>query len=132
MFKARLKYCVIIIIVIVAGLLSRKILWVPQWVGDLLWALMVYVMVRVLLINASIKQVAIISLAFCFVIEFSQLYQADWINQIRQTLPGRLILGQGFLWGDLLAYIGGVIVGAVGETRFKPSLRGTKQSLNDR
>ena len=122
MFKARLKYCVIIIIVIVAGLLSRKILWVPQWVGDLLWALMVYVMVRVLLINASFKQVAIISLAFCFVIEFSQLYQADWINQVRQTLPGRLILGQGFLWGDLLAYIGGVIVGAVGETLFKPSL----------
>ena len=132
MFKARLKYCVIIIIVIVAGLLSRKILWVPQWIGDLLWALMVYVMVRVLLINASIKQVAIISLAFCFVIEFSQLYQADWINHIRQTLPGRLILGQGFLWSDLLAYTGGVMVGVVGEMLFKPSLRGTKQSLNDR
>jgi hypothetical protein len=117
-FKARLKYCVIIIIVIVAGLLSRKILWVPQGVGDLLWALMVYLMVRVLLINDSIKQVAIISLAFCFVIEISQLYQADWINQIRQTLPGRLILGQGFLWSDLLAYTGGIAIGVLGERIF--------------
>jgi hypothetical protein len=115
MLKARLKYCVLIFIVMVAGLLSRKILWVPQLVGDLLWALMVYLMVRVLLINVSIKQVAIISLAFCFVIEFSQLYQANWINHIRQTLPGRLILGQGFLWSDLVAYIGGVMIGVLGE-----------------
>jgi hypothetical protein len=91
---------------------------VPQWVGDLLWALMVYLMVRVLLINTSIKQVAIISLAFCFVIEFSQLYQADWINHIRQTLPGRLILGQGFLWSDLVAYMGGVMIGMLGERLF--------------
>lgn len=133
MFKARLKYCVIIIIVIIAGLLSRKILWVPQWVGDLLWALMVYLMVKVLLINAPLKQVAIISLAFCFFIEFSQLYQADWINHVRQTLPGRLILGQGFLWGDLVAYIGGVAIGIVGERIFHnpSSLRGTKQSLHE-
>jgi hypothetical protein len=115
MLKPRLKYCIFIIIVIVAGLLSRKVLWLPQWVGDLLWALMVYLMVRVLLINASLKQVAIISLAFCFLIEFSQLYQADWINHIRQTLPGRLILGQGFLWSDLVAYMGGVMIGVLGE-----------------
>lgn len=118
MLQPRLKYCFIIILVIIAGLFSRKIWWVPQWVGDLLWALMVYLMVRVLLINASIKQVAIISLAFCFVIEFSQLYQADWINHIRQTLPGRLILGQGFLWSDLLAYMGGVMIGVLGERLF--------------
>jgi hypothetical protein len=118
MFKPRLEYCFFIFIVIIAGLLSRKILWVPQWVGDLLWALMVYLMVRVLLINDSIKQVAIISLAFCFVIEISQLYQADWINQIRQTLPGRLILGQGFLWSDLLAYTGGIAIGVLGERIF--------------
>jgi hypothetical protein len=118
MLKPRLKYCFFIFIVIVAGLLSRKILWVPQWVGDLLWALMVYLMVRALLINTSIKQVAIISLAFCFVIEFSQLYQANWINHIRQTLPGRLILGQGFLWGDLAAYMGGVAIGVLSEKIF--------------
>ena len=115
MFKTRLKYAICVIVVIVVGLLSRKVAWAPQWIGDLLWALMVYLMVRVLLIQSSIKQVAMISLIFCFAIEISQLYQATWINQIRQTLPGRLILGQSFLWSDLLAYTGGVVVGVLGE-----------------
>ncbi|MFD1256837.1 DUF2809 domain-containing protein [Mucilaginibacter terrae] len=118
MLKARLKYCILIIIVIIVGLLSRKVLCMPQWVGDLLWAFMVYLMVRVLLIKASTRRVAIISIAFCFIIELSQLYQAYWLNQLRQTLPGQLILGKGFLWSDLVAYIGGVVIGLVIERYF--------------
>lgn len=112
----RLKYTILIFIVIAAGLVSRKIHVIPLWIGDLLWALMVYLIVRVLLITSPIKNIAIISLLFCFGIEFSQLYQAPWISQIRQTLPGKLVLGQGFLWGDLVAYIGGVAIGVLLES----------------
>jgi hypothetical protein len=111
MFKARLTYIISALLVIVAGLLSRSIAGIPLWVGDVLWALMVYLAVRALFINIPLKQVVLISLLFCFCIEFSQLYQAAWINRIRQTLPGRLILGQGFLWGDLLAYMVGIAMG---------------------
>lgn len=117
MLRVRLKYILFIIIVIIAGLASRKIAGVPPWIGDLLWALMVYLMVRALLIKSSVKRIAIISLIFCFGIEFSQLYQAPWINQLRQTLPGRLVLGQGFLWGDLLAYVVGIAIGVLFENR---------------
>lgn len=46
----------------------------------------------------------IISLSFCFVIEFSQLYHAEWIDQIRDTSLGGLVLGYGFLWSDIEAY----------------------------
>ena len=46
----------------------------------------------------------IVSLLICYGIEFSQLYHANWINQIRTTLLGRYTLGQGFLWMDILAY----------------------------
>ncbi len=42
-------------------------------------------------------------------VEISQLYQDPWINNIRNTLIGHLILGKGFLWSDLLAYTIGVI-----------------------
>jgi len=112
----RLKYTILIFIVIAAGLVSRKIHVIPLWIGDLLWALMVYLIVRVLLITSPIKNIAIISLLFSFGIEFSQLYQAPWISQIRQTLPGKLVLGQGFLWGDLVAYIGGVAIGVLLES----------------
>jgi hypothetical protein len=111
MFNARLTYILSALLVIVAGLLSRSIAGIPLWVGDVLWALMVYLAVRALFINIPLKQVVLISLLFCFCIEFSQLYQSVWINRIRQTLPGRLILGQGFLWGDLLAYMVGIAMG---------------------
>jgi hypothetical protein len=111
MFKARLTYIISALLVIVAGLLSRSIAVIPLWVGDVLWALMIYLLVRALFINIPLKQAVLISLLFCFCIEFSQLYQAAWINRIRQTLPGRLILGQGFLWGDLLAYMVGIAMG---------------------
>lgn len=112
----KVKYTILIFIVIAAGLVSRKIHVIPLWIGDLLWALMVYLIVRVLLITSPIKNIAIISLLFSFGIEFSQLYQAPWISQIRQTLPGKLVLGQGFLWGDLVAYIGGVAIGVLLES----------------
>jgi len=51
-------------------------------------------------------------------IEMSQLYQAEWINNIRHTTLGGLILGQGFLWSDIVAYTAGVIIGALFEIVF--------------
>lgn len=45
---------------------------------------------------------------FSFFIEFSQLYQADWINQIRATTLGGLVLGYGFLYADLVSYSIGI------------------------
>jgi hypothetical protein len=51
------------------------------------------------------------SLLFCFAIEFSQLYKAPWINDLRHILFGRLILGDTFLWSDLLCYVVGIMTG---------------------
>ncbi|UEG53063.1 DUF2809 domain-containing protein [Mucilaginibacter daejeonensis] len=115
MLKKRLIYALLIITVIIAGLASRRVTAIPLWIGDLLWALMVYLIVRFLFIRSTIKKVAVISLAFCFAIEFSQLYHAPWIDALRQTLFGKLVLGSGFLWGDLLAYMAGVAIGVISE-----------------
>ncbi|WP_330656044.1 ribosomal maturation YjgA family protein [Alkaliphilus flagellatus] len=57
--------------------------------------------------------ITIISLLFFFSIEVSQLYQSQWINTIRNTTIGRLILGYGFLWSDLLAYTVGIAIGVL-------------------
>jgi hypothetical protein len=38
------------------------------------------------------------------------LYQEDWINQIRGTILGALILGKGFLTVDLIRYITGIVI----------------------
>ncbi len=42
-------------------------------------------------------------------VELSQLYHAPWIDSIRQTTLGGLILGFGFLWSDLACYALGVL-----------------------
>jgi len=72
---------------------------------------MVYFIVRFLFIRRTLKWVIIASLLFCYAIEFSQLYQAPWINIIRHTVIGGLILGEVFLWGDMLSYTVGVAFG---------------------
>ncbi|WP_426669762.1 DUF2809 domain-containing protein [Mucilaginibacter sp. McL0603] len=91
--------------------MSRHFTAIPLFIGDILWATMVYFIVRFLFIRKKIKIVALISLLFCYAIEFSQLYKAPWIDSLRHTLFGRLVLGETFLWGDLLSYTVGIIIG---------------------
>ena len=113
MRKSRLTYLSLIVITIFLGLLSRHIKGIPLFIGDILWATMVYFIVRFLFITRTIKWVTIASLLFCYSIEFSQLYQAPWINNIRHTVIGGLILGEVFLWGDMLSYTIGVGIGVL-------------------
>ncbi|MFR3072503.1 MAG: DUF2809 domain-containing protein, partial [Paeniclostridium sp.] len=55
----------------------------------------------------------VLAFLFSFSIEISQLYQAQWINNIRNTIIGGLILGHGFLFEDLISYSIGIILGCV-------------------
>uniref|UniRef100_A0A942T7T0 DUF2809 domain-containing protein n=2 Tax=Bacillaceae TaxID=186817 RepID=A0A942T7T0_9BACI len=80
--------------------------------GDALWAMMVYLGFRFLLFRKRILTALLLSLIFSFGIEFSQLYQAGWINQIRGTVLGALVLGHGFLMVDLLRYTIGIMIGS--------------------
>jgi len=111
MLKSRAAYFTLIILTIIIGLLSRHFAFIPLFIGDVLWALMVYFIMRFLFIKATIKRVTVYSLLFCYAIEFSQLYKAPWIDSLRHTLFGRLVLGDTFLWGDLLSYTFGIIIG---------------------
>ncbi|MFC0181147.1 Protein of unknown function [Pseudarcicella hirudinis] len=111
MKKSRILYICLIGFIILCGLLSRRVSMIPLFTGDLLYALMMYFIIRFLWLHSSIRFVAFISLLICWLIEFGQLSQAGWLVSIRQNLLGRLILGQGFLWSDLIAYLAGVISG---------------------
>ncbi len=68
---------------------------------------------RCVLIRASILRVTLVSLAFCFAVEFSQLYHAPWIDSVRNTRLGALALGSIFNAPDLIAYAAGVALGVV-------------------
>jgi len=111
MNRLRITYGCLIIITIISGLLSRHFSFIPLFIGDILWALMAYFIMRFLFVHKPVKFLVIVSLSFCYAIELSQLYKAPWINDLRHTLFGRLVLGDGFLWSDLLCYTIGVALG---------------------
>ena len=71
---------------------------------------MIYVLTRVILINKKAIQIVIISLLICYAIEFLQIYQGEWMIELRKTLFGRYVLGQGFLWTDMTAYTFGITI----------------------
>lgn len=109
MKRKRLYYFIILLLIIFLGIFSREFDEIPLCTGDSLYAVMMYTFIRILLINKKATQILIFSLLICYTIEFSQLYQADWINELRKTLFGRYVLGQGFLWSDILAYTFGAL-----------------------
>jgi hypothetical protein len=120
MLKTRTTYFALITFTIITGLLSRHIDGVPLSIGDIFWALMVYFIARFILIDQTTKLAVIASLVFSYGIEFSQLYQAPWINNIRHTVIGGLVLGQTFLWSDMLCYTVGIGIGVLIELFIKP------------
>jgi hypothetical protein len=118
--RNRLLYALLVLAVIAAGLASRRYPWLlpaqlGKYPGDALWALMVMLLYGLARPNWPIARTAAAALATSFVVELSQLYQADWINAVRHTTLGHLVLGSGFHALDLLAYAVGVAVGAAGE-----------------
>ncbi|PEW02938.1 hypothetical protein CN425_08470 [Bacillus cereus] len=119
--RNRLLYAVFTVVVIILGLSSRKFAFalpdlLNNYLGDALWALMIFTGFGFLFPKIETKKLAIISLIFCYGIEISQLYHAEWIDSIRATTLGGLVLGYGFLWSDLVAYTIGVGVGMLCES----------------
>ncbi len=84
---------------------------------------MIYFIIRILFLNLKpIYQIAYISLAICFLIECSQLYQANWIIGLRKTILGHYVLGQGFLWSDLIAYVLGILMAYLLDKKLKSEI----------
>lgn len=123
MRRNRVVYLILIIIVMILGLLSRKLdnlpVIVSLYAGDILWALMVFLIVDFVFNNKSILFNISIAIIFSYGIEISQLYHAPWIDSIRNTTLGGLILGFGFLWSDLICYTIGIFIGGIIESIFK-------------
>jgi len=99
------------------GLLSRTSVAAKTWPffaeygGDTLWAAALFFLIGLAVgPRLPLPQRAVLAVLLSFVVECSQLYHAPWIDALRATLPGKLILGQGFLWSDLLCYACGVLL----------------------
>lgn len=120
MRRSRVIYAASLLAVILLGLASRAYTpplppFVRAYVGDALWALAAYMTVALLFPRLPVGSVAAAAGLFSLTVEVGQLYHAPWIDSIRRTWVGGLVLGYGFLWGDLVCYGVGVGVGALAE-----------------
>lgn len=134
--RHRGAYVLCIAVVICLGLGSRSdFIGLPptlaEYAGDALWALMVFLGFGLMMAHRRTVTVAGLAVACCVVVETSQLYQAPWINELRQTLPGRLTLGSVFGWGDLAAYCMGIAIGALGELAMQPGISRKRATPTD-
>jgi hypothetical protein len=91
--------------------------FVVAYAGDTLWALVAFLGIGLLLPRLSTLRIAVLAMSFSVMIEVSQLYHAPWIDSIRGTTLGALVLGHGFLWCDLACYLAGVGIGMLIESR---------------
>ena len=114
----RLNYFILILLVLILGILSRKISGIPLFIGDVLYAVLIYFGFRFLIMDSKKSTSLLLSLLFCFGIEILQLVQIDWLIAIRKTTLGHYVLGVGFLWLDLLCYIIGTLLAFLIDWKF--------------
>ena len=118
--KRRVIYLFCALAVIPIGLATRRYgesfpSFIAEYGGDTLWALEAFLLFSFAMPTGRLSHRAAAAFAFSCLIELSQLYHAPWIDAVRQTTLGGLVLGFGFLWSDLLCYAVGVVMGMVGE-----------------
>lgn len=129
----RFVYFIAAMVVVIGGLASRRFrgqlpAFLAEYAGDTLWALMLFLLVSMLLADRPILLRAAISLVFAFLVEISQLYHAPWIDSIRQTTPGGLVLGFGFVWADLICYSVGIVLGLLFDAAITGRIEHTKEA----
>jgi glycopeptide antibiotics resistance protein len=121
--RSRATYVLCGALVIVLGLAWRSA-WVglPAFVakygGDALWALLVFLILGFLRPAWPTWRVAALAFGVSCAVELSQLYHAPWIDAIRHTTLGALVLGDAFAFGDLAAYVVGIASGTAAEGCF--------------
>jgi hypothetical protein len=111
--RSRARSLVLAAAVIALGLASRRFrgelpAFVGEYAGDVLWAAMVFLLTSAGRPGASTRRVAAAAAVFALAVELGQLYHAPWIEAVRHTRLGGLVLGFGFLWSDLVCYAVGI------------------------
>lgn len=118
--RNRLAWSLAVVAVIVVGFESRRIPglfpgFLGKYPGDALWAAMVYLALGWIRPASPIQRVAAWAAAISAAVEFSQRYHAPWIDGIRRTTLGHLVLGSTFSEKDLAAYAVGIALCMAGD-----------------
>jgi Protein of unknown function (DUF2809) len=115
MLKLRITYLLLFIFCTWLALATRSHHeWfhplIVEYGGDIIWSGMFVFFLRICFVNTALWKLALINYILGVLDEFSQLSHAGWIVAARHTYLGRLLLGVGFLWSDLLCYAIGTLI----------------------
>ena len=115
-FKYRLVLLVSMIIIVPFGYIVRfsqglNPAWLHDVLGSIAYEIFWILLIAFMLPKVSPLRIAIgVCIATC-AIEFLQLWKAPFLEAARKTLPGRLVLGNTFIWADFPVYFIGSFFG---------------------
>lgn len=111
MDRTRLYYAVLAIICVPIGLYSKTLPgWIAANLGGAIYVMFWGFSVLAIFPQLSPLKVALWAFAATCAVEFLQLWQPPFLQDIRSTRAGRLVLGNTFSWIDFPYYF----LGAVG------------------
>ena len=130
--RPRPVWIALIASVVLLGLASRRFAaslpgFVAAYAGEILCATAAFLGIDLLLSWSSTGRVTALALSLSVLVEVGQLDHAPWIDSIRRTTVGGLVLGYDFVWSELACYAVGVAVGILIErtTLLRRSAPGT-------
>lgn len=78
--------------------------------GDIIWAGMFLFLLRIFFSKIQLWKLVVFNYVLGVADECSQLITAPWFVAIRQTKIGKLMLGVGFVWSDLVCFAIGTLL----------------------
>jgi len=111
--QGRGAYLLATALTIAVGLGIRKFLpnAISKDPGDILYATMIYWIVRAIRPASTLRTAALAATIFCFAIEFLKLWHLGWLDRFRATTAGHLIFGAVFSVSNLVCYVIGAGIG---------------------
>jgi len=113
--KRKIVYAVLFVFCTWLALATRSHkTWFPNIVvvygGDVIWAGMFLFFVRIFFTKTPLWKLALINYGLGVIDELSQLNQSPFMLYLRSFTVGRLMLGVGFLWSDIVCYAIGTLI----------------------
>jgi hypothetical protein len=82
--------------------------WVHLYAGDIFYPMFWYFLVRFVWPRFPYVWCAVSVFGFCALVEVSQLWRPAFLQTLRRTFLGAVVLGSGFDWPDFVYYAIGI------------------------
>jgi hypothetical protein len=114
--RSRFRTSAWLVLVIALGLGSRA-RWLPRfsrlYLGDVLWGTLFFWLAALACTRAQRGSLWLYAVIATECIEFSQAYHQPWLDRVRASGLGGVLLGHEFLWSDVICVALGATLGVL-------------------